>query len=82
MTSRIKRPASPDDFDFAVPTSVSIGKHWREFIRQQISEGRYTTGSEVLRAGLRLLEEEDLRRRHAADSAAIKQTQGATPPGE
>jgi len=40
-------------------TSISIGQHFDLFIQNQIDTGRYTSTSEVVRAGLRLLEEEE-----------------------
>jgi antitoxin ParD1/3/4 len=42
-------------------TSVSLGNHFEEFVIDRISEGRFTNVSEVIRAGLRLLEEEETR---------------------
>ncbi|CAG5068153.1 Antitoxin ParD1 [Dyadobacter sp. CECT 9623] len=40
-------------------TSISIGQHFDSFIQNQIDTGRYSSTSEVVRAGLRLLEEEE-----------------------
>jgi len=37
-------------------TSVSIGKYYQNIINQEISSGRYRSVSEVMRAGLLLLE--------------------------
>jgi len=40
-------------------TSISIGTYFDSFIQSRISAGRYKNASEVVRAGLRLLEEEE-----------------------
>ena len=40
-------------------TSISIGNYFDNFIKGRISTGRYKNASEVVRAGLRLLEEEE-----------------------
>jgi antitoxin ParD1/3/4 len=42
-------------------TSISIGDYFDDFIKSRISAGRYKNASEVVRAGLRLLEEEENR---------------------
>ena len=40
-------------------TSISLGDYFDQFIQSQISVGRYKNVSEVIRAGLRLLENEE-----------------------
>ena len=42
-----------------MPTSVVLGQHFEEFIRRQIETGRFNNASEVMRAALRKLEDEE-----------------------
>ena len=42
--------------------NVALGNHYDEFVRKQLASGRYNNVSEVVRAGLRMLEDyEDAR---------------------
>lgn len=41
-----------------MPTSVALSPHFEHFIRQQVESGRFNNASEVVRAGLRLLEDQ------------------------
>jgi antitoxin ParD1/3/4 len=43
--------------------SVSLGSQWDSYVKELVAGGSYASASEVLRAGLRLLrEQEDLKR--------------------
>ena len=42
-----------------MPTSVALGSHFEAFVKAQLASGRYNNISEVVRDGLRLLEDHE-----------------------
>lgn len=54
-------------------TSLTLGAHWEDFIKDEIASGRYGSVSEVVRAALRELEERgrtlEALRKHLAEGA-------------
>ncbi len=40
-------------------TSITLGEHFESFVDEQINGGRFGNVSEVVRAGLRMLEDEE-----------------------
>jgi len=55
--------------------NVSVGERWESFVEKIIKEGRYGSASEVVREGLRIVEEREARLKALRDeiSAAIEE---------
>ena len=54
-----------------MPTSFALSPHFETFIQEQIESGRFNNASEVVRAGLRLLE--DTERQQSVQLEALRQ---------
>lgn len=55
--------------------NVSIGERWEKFVETTVQEGRYSSASEVVREGLRLVEERE------AKLTALRETLNASVAG-
>ena len=61
-------------------TSVSLGDHFTGFIDGQVKSGRYGSASDVVRAGLRLLEEHEAKVRALQDALTEGEQSGPAKP--
>lgn len=43
-------------------TSILLGNHFDDFINEQVKAGRFSSASEVVRAALRMFEDEELKK--------------------
>lgn len=61
-------------------TSVSLGDHFVGFIDERIASGRYSSASDVVRAGLRLLEEHEARVEALREALIVGERSGPATP--
>ena len=61
-------------------TSISLGDHFAGFIDTQVRSGRYGSASDVVRAGLRLLEEHEAMVKALQDALIAGEQSGAPQP--
>lgn len=61
-------------------TSVSLGDHFVGFIESQVQSGRYGSASDVVRAGLRLLEEHEAKVKALQEALVVGEESGEPRP--
>jgi len=61
-------------------TSVILGDHFDKFIRTEIDSGRYRSASEIIRSGLRLLENEKKKIQAINEALVIGEESGEAKP--
>ncbi|WP_298331769.1 type II toxin-antitoxin system ParD family antitoxin [Asticcacaulis sp.] len=59
-----------------MPTSVALSPHFEAFIKAQIATGRYNNVSEVIREGLRLLEDRELEKQRQREALRAEIAKG------
>ena len=57
-------------------TSYSLGNHYENFIREEVTSGRYNSASEVIRSALRLLEREEKKEQELIKALEIGEQSG------
>lgn len=63
-----------------MPTSVALGSHFEEFLKSQLDSGRYNNASEIIREGLRLLENREQLRLMQIDALKAEIQKGVDSP--
>ncbi len=63
-------------FKMGKNTSISLGSHFEDFIREEVNSGRYGSVSEVIRSALRLLEREEKKERELIKALEVGENSG------
>lgn len=61
-------------------TSFALGVHFASFVETQLASGRYGSASDVVRAGLRLLEEQETKLAALRAALVEGETSGVSTP--
>ncbi len=56
--------------------NVSIGERWEDFVVSAVKTGRYNSASEVVREGLRLVEEREIKLLHLRETLNLSISEG------
>lgn len=57
-------------------SSISLGNHFEDFIREEVKSGRYGSISGVIRSALRLLEREEIKERELIKALEVGENSG------
>ncbi|QDT57213.1 Antitoxin ParD1 [Caulifigura coniformis] len=57
-------------------TSITLGDHFEQFVDRQIASGRFSNASELIRSGLRLLEEQEQKREALIQALLVGERSG------
>ncbi len=57
-------------------TSILLGQHFEDFISSEVASGRYSSVSEVIRTALRLLQEEETKKKILNQALAVGEKSG------
>lgn len=75
-----KVPRTGISFGMGTNTSISLDDHFASFLNEQVGTGRYRSASEVVRAGLRLLEEREIQLSVLRAALVVGETSGEAEP--
>lgn len=57
-------------------TSILLGEHFDQFINSQVKSGKFSSASEVVRAALRLFEEDEYKKIHLINELKLGEQSG------